>query len=316
VAVGHAMFKIIRASCSLEVILYSSAFRRLKFLGACLKASSTTLAILFFLSNAAVTLQIFLPFHEAWAQNTTVQSSETAGDVNAANNPLTPKITLNLQDYFLPDLNRLDDRSANQFLLRGLIPSDLFGVPQLIRFTLPIATSSTFPSGSDTGLGDLTLFDLVVFRAKGAIFGAGPLLVAPIASSRSLGTGQWQAGGAGVVVIPKAWGQLAVLATYQHSFAGDDSRPIAQLITAQPIITYNLSDGVYLRSTGTWNFDLGNHTSYIPLGFGAGKVWAFGHGNTVNAFIEPQYSVFRSGVGVPVWQIFAGVNFQFAIGKH
>jgi hypothetical protein len=239
-----------------------------------------------------------------------------SGEVNAANSPLTPKITVNLQDYYIPALNRVDDRTANQFLLRGLVPAKIFGMPQLFRFTLPLITNPTFPSGSDTGLGDFTVFDLLVFPTKGAIFGAGPLLVAPIASNRSLGTGKWQAGAAAVVVIPQTWGQMAMLVTYQHSFAGDDSRPVTQVITAQPVVTYNLNDGVYLRSTGTWNVDLGNHTDYIPVGFGVGKVWAFGHGDTLNAFIEPQYSVLRSGAGVPVWQVFAGLNFQFAIGSR
>jgi hypothetical protein len=88
---------------------------------------------------------------------------------------------------------------------------------------------------------------------------------------------------------------------------------VAQLITAQPLITYNLPQGFYLRSTGVWTFDLGNHVSYIPVGLGVGKVWTFGHGNTINAFLEPQYSIFRSGVGVPTWQIFAGINFQFTL---
>lgn len=108
-------------------------------------------------------------------------------------------------------------RQANQFLLRGLIPSNAFGIPQLIRFTLPIATAPTFPSGSDTGLGDL-----------------GPLLVAPTASSRALGSGKWQASAAGVAVAPQKWGLLGVLTTYQHSFAGDDTRPVAQVLTTQP----------------------------------------------------------------------------------
>jgi len=79
-------------------------------------------------------------------------------------------------------------------------------------------------------------------------------------------------------------------------------------------MTYDLANGLYLRSTGVWTFDLGNHTSVIPVGFGVGKVWSFGHGNTVNAFVEPQYAVVHSGAGVPVWQIFAGINLQFAIG--
>jgi hypothetical protein len=195
-----------------------------------------------------------------------------AGDVNAANNPLTPKITVNLQDYLLPSLNRLGNRQGNQFLLRGLVPSDAFGVPQLIRFTLPVATTPTFPSGSDTGLGDLTLFDLVVIPKKSVVFGVGPLLVAPTATSRNTGAGKWQAGAAAVAVAPQSWGLLAGLATYQHSFAGDDSRPLAQVVTAQPIVTYNLPEGFYLRSTGIWTFDLGNYTTTVPIGFGAGKV--------------------------------------------
>ncbi len=237
-----------------------------------------------------------------------------SGDVNAANNPLTPKVTINLQDYFLPSLNRLDGRSGNQFLLRGLVPSDAFGVPQLIRFTLPVVTSPAFPSGTDTGLGDFALFDLVMIPSKPVAFGIGPLLVAPTASSRSLGAGKWQAGLAGVAVAPQHWGILAALVTWQHSFAGDDLRPTTQVLTAQPILTYNLPHGFYLRSSGIWTFDFGNHTSVVPVGLGAGKVWAFGHGNTVNAFVEPQYSVIRSGVGVPTWQVFAGLNLQFAIG--
>ncbi len=217
-------------------------------------------------------------------------SAEAAQDeVNTANNPLTPKFTINLQDYFLPALNRLGNRQANQFLLRGLVPSDAFGIPQLIRFTLPVLTSPTFPSGSNTGLGDLAVFDLAMFPAKGVIFGAGPLLVAPTASNSNLGSGKWQAGGAAVAVVPNSWGLLAGLITYQHSFAGDKSRQIAQVLTAQPIVTYNLANGYYLRSTGVWTFDLGNHTSVVPVGFGAGKVWTFGHGNSINAFVEPQY---------------------------
>jgi len=57
----------------------------------------------------------------------------SARDVNSANNPLTPKITVNLQDYFVPFLNRTSARSGNQFLRRGLVPSDAFGVPQSIK---------------------------------------------------------------------------------------------------------------------------------------------------------------------------------------
>jgi hypothetical protein len=32
---------------------------------------------------------------------------------------------------------------------------------------------------------------------------------------------------------------------------------------------------------------------------------------TVNAFIEPQVTVYKCGEQVPHWQIFAGLNLQF-----
>jgi len=238
-----------------------------------------------------------------------------ANAANEANNPLTPKITLNLQDYYVPELNRLEGTDANQFLLRGLLPSKAFGIPQLIRFTLPVVTSPTF-AGHETGLGDLTLIDFAVFPLnQSLLLGAGPLLVAPTATATSSGAGKWQAGLAGVVVSPQDWGLAAALVTYQHSFAGD-TRHVAELVTFQPIVTYNLPQGFYLRSSGVWTFDRGNHNSYVPVGLGAGKVWTYGAGNNINAFVEPQITTFRSGVGVPTWQIFAGVNFQFALGPR
>jgi hypothetical protein len=61
--------------------------------------------------------------------------------VNDANNPLTSKITLKPHNYDSPEIYGLPDRHANQFLLRGLVQADIAGLPQLIRFTLPVATA-------------------------------------------------------------------------------------------------------------------------------------------------------------------------------
>ena len=238
-------------------------------------------------------------------------------DVNAANNPLTPKITINFQDYYIPNfIGTPGDPEANQFLLRGLIPSDMWGLPQLLRFTLPIATSPAMPSGYVTGLGDLTLMDIFILPKHGEItFGAGPLIVLPTATDTSLGAGKWQVGAAGVVVAPQRWGLLAGLLTYQTSFAGSSDRDDVNLLTFQPIVNVNLSEGWYLRSSATWNFDLQDGDSYIPVGFGIGRVIPLDSGITMNAFVEPQYTVWHDGAGAPRWQIFAGVNFQFPIRK-
>ncbi|WFR97586.1 hypothetical protein [Rhizobium tumorigenes] len=247
----------------------------------------------------------------------TAAAGQEHQDVNDANNPLTPKITVNLQDYYVPSFVDVPGHPhANQFLVRGLVPSDLFGAPQLFRFTLPVAISPEVPHGYVTGLGDLTLMDIFILPKQGDItFGAGPLIVAPTATDKSLGNGKWQAGGAGIVVAPQEWGLLAGLGTYQTSFAGQHEREDVNLLTFEPIVNVNLKDGWYLRSTATWNFNLGNGASYIPVGFGVGKVFQLDKGVTMNAFIEPQYTVWNDGSGAPRWQVFAGVNFQFPIHR-
>lgn len=253
----------------------------------------------------------------AWAIAAPVAAQEAHDSVNEANNPLTPKITINLQNYYIPDfIDAPGEPHANQFLIRGLIPSDAFGFPQLFRFTLPIATSPDNPSGYVTGLGDLTLIDLFILPKVGDVtFAAGPVLVIPTATDAQLGSGKWQAGAAGVVVAPQDWGLLGGLVTYQASFAGADSRDDVSLLTVQPIVNVNLKDGWYLRSSATWNFNLENGASYIPIGAGVGKVFQLEKGITMNAFLEPQYTVWHDGPGAPRWQIFAGLNFQFPIGR-
>ncbi|WP_428428629.1 hypothetical protein [Pararhizobium sp.] len=247
----------------------------------------------------------------------TTVSAQEHEDINAANNPLTPKITINFHNYFIPDfIDVPKDKHANQFLLRGLIPSDAFGLPQLIRFTLPVATSPGVPDGYVTGIGDLTLIDLFVLPKAGDVtFAAGPVLVIPTASEDELGSGKWQAGAAGVVVAPQSWGLLGGLVTYQASFAGSDLRDDVNLLTVQPIVNVNLDKGFYLRSTATWNFNMENGASCIPVGLGIGKVFQLDKGITMNAFVEPQYTVWHDGPGAPRWQIFAGLNFQFPIGN-
>jgi hypothetical protein len=142
------------------------------------------------------------------------------------------------------------------------------------------------------------------------------LLVAPTASDDVLGSGKWQAGPAVAVVAPQKWGLAAALVQHQQSFAGDEDRPDVSLLTVQPILTYNLPQGWYLRSSGIWNFDFVNDNYFIPVGLGAGKVWKVDKGTTANLFIEPQYTIWEdAGPGIPRWQIFVGFNLQFAVGK-
>ena len=141
--------------------------------------------------------------------------------------------------------------------------------------------------GPNTGVGDLTVYDFLLFQACGTTLGAGPLIAAPTAKGDAYGSGKWQAGAAGIVIAPHNWGLLAVLATYQHSFSGNSSSPIGQLTSVQPFFIDNFPHGFYFRSTGVWTFDTFHHVQNIPLGSGVGKVWTSSHGDIANLYIEP-----------------------------
>jgi hypothetical protein len=101
------------------------------------------------------------------------RAQEASGNAtNEANNPLTPKITINLQDYYTPSFYGPLNSDANSLLLRGLIPMKLGGLPQLLRFTLPYSVNPS-PEGYADGLGDLTLFDLFVLPSKPVLLRLG-----------------------------------------------------------------------------------------------------------------------------------------------
>jgi len=241
--------------------------------------------------------------------------AQSTEQMNDANNPLTPTITANVQDQWAPQLYD-SDNSTNALLLRGVLPHLLGGVPQILRATLPIATApSTSGNGNTTGLGDLNLFDLAVFKGQGFVLGIGPQLTIPTASDHALGTGKWQGGLAAVAVAPQPWGLIGGLVTWQHSFAGEADRPTQNNLSAQPFFIYNLPQGVYVRSTATWNFDLERSNYVIPIGGGVGKVFVQSDGTTINVFAEPQWTVAHHGAGQPKFQLFAGVNLQFPIKK-
>jgi hypothetical protein len=270
-------------------------------------------------------------------------SSVSAEQVSKANNPLSTMNALNIQDSYQPMLYSIPNASANTMFLRGTMVAGR----QIIRATLPVVT---LPSGYEifdllppaipnitrtrssisatdslasapvvsinygSGLGDFNIFDLIRLSSDSSAtqLAAGPQLVAPTATNRALGSGKWQAGLAGAVVHPLAGGSvLGMLLTWQHSFAGQQARAGTNSFTFQPSGTFSLGGGYYVRSSGTWSFDAIADRYLIPVGIGVGKVFKAGQA-VANAFIEPQFSVYHQGIGMPSIQIFAGINLQWS----
>lgn len=237
-------------------------------------------------------------------------ASPAGAQQNVANNPLTDIPAIQVQNYLQPVMSGQPGSGADQPFLRGIVPHDTFGWPQLMRASLAAGTTVWGPAGTESGLGDLTLFDVPLIQLANAKLGIGPLLILPTATSPALGERKWQGGVQGVVSAPYAWGLAAALVAYQQAFDGS-----ARSLTVQPFLFYNLSDGFYVRSSGIATVDFGRQRAVVPLGLGIGRVRQLADGNVLNMYLEPQYSVVQSGIGQPSFQVFAGFNIQFPPGR-
>ena len=236
-----------------------------------------------------------------------------ASDAAQANNPLANMTAFNMQNYYIGDVSGTD-RDANQFWFRYAQPFSLGESNWLLRGSLPVNTYPTPPGGSHkTGLGDLNLFAswLIDTGNPAVSFGFGPQITAPTATEDSLGTEKWSAGLVNVLFDASSTKfQYGYLASWQHSFAGENNRSDVNLGTFQPFLFYQLGGGTYLRAAPIWVYNFQNDRYSVPMGLGIGQV--IKHQSTVyNFFIEPQGSVADHGPGQPRWQIFAGLNLQF-----
>ena len=236
-----------------------------------------------------------------------VDATGAENDANTANNPLTVIPAVVLQNYLQPLLKGNSSAGANQPILRAVVPIQAFGGSNLLRLSLPVASSVWDSNGSTTGIGDLTMFSVRIFPLSSSTgIGVGPLLVAPTASDTALGAREWQLGAQATVSSHFNWGLLAALVSYQQSVEGD-----ANALTIQPFVFRNLGQGYYLRSSGIINFDTRSGDGVIPIGLGVGKVTRLANGNIINVYVEPQVSVYSRGNGQPEFQVFAGFNIQF-----
>jgi hypothetical protein len=193
-------------------------------------------------------------------------STGEAGNVGQDTDPTKP-VAFSLRDEFA----RLRDyASLNFFIFRldrltleGLAPAGpVRGV--LTRIDLPVVTSSN-PSTTETGLGDIYLQALVAPRITGPfVIAAGTGLQFPTASSASLGTGKWILA---PVIVPMWFfpreGYAYIKCQDWFSFAGQSSRSA---------VHYLIVTGLFLRRiTKQWwtLLDVESNTDWLD----DGKTW-------------------------------------------
>jgi hypothetical protein len=238
-----------------------------------------------------------------------------AGGISAeqmakANNPLADMNALNFQNSWVPAIRGVPDDYINTMNVRPVMVAGR----QIIRATIPLTTAPLGGGPYASGLGDINIFDAIKLTGDGSKtdIAVGPLLVVPSATDDALGQGKWQAGGAVVAIHPLSGGSLlGALVTYQTDFAGNEDRSGTSILASQPLVTLSMGGGYYVRSTATWVFDLENDRALMPLGIGMGRVFK-GLGGIVNAFVEPQFTVYSKGDSQPAFQLFMGLNLQWS----
>lgn len=238
-------------------------------------------------------------------------SGASSSALNDANNPLANMMGVNLHNYYAPRLNEVPDASANTLWLRAITPYKRL-IP---RLSIPVQMRSDPAGGTVTGLGDLNVFAAVVVTPddSSAVFGLGPIYVAPTATSDSLGSGTHQLGLTGILVWTRGPLLLGALTDWQTSVTDRDSPDAVNMLVFQYLMMLQVGQGYYIRSAPIWTFGLEDSDYVIPFGLGVGKVVVMG--NTVfNAFLEPQFTIAADGVGMPTFQLFAGLNVQFLTG--
>jgi hypothetical protein len=171
------------------------------------------------------------------------------------------------------------------------------------------------PGDGATGLGDInySLF-FSPFEYDKAIWGIGPSITLPTATSDQLGSEKWSTGPTAVVLFQPKWGTYGMLGRHLWSFAGDSDRDDVNQSLLEPFVNYNLPNGWYLITdiiiTANWEADSSN-TWTVPLGGGVGKLFKIGN-QAMNARMEAYYNVEKPD-NAPDWQW--GFTIQFLFPK-
>jgi hypothetical protein len=162
-------------------------------------------------------------------------------------------------------------------------------------------------------VGDINqIFAITPSHPSTLIWGAGPVLSYPTASSPSFGSGKFSGGPTLVaLVMPGDW-VIGALAHNMWSFAGAGDRDRVNLLTLEPFIYYNFSDGSYLTSnptiTANW-IARGRDRWTVPVGGGAGKLFMVG-GQAIDAQFGLYYNVLHPSLASD-WQFRFDVSFIF-----
>lgn len=185
----------------------------------------------------------------------------------AASDPTDSVTSIMISDWWSYDYHGLDDGEDNSIYVRAAIPFTVGGRGNIFRVSMPLITDHPV---LDSGIGDASIFNLVVYERSWGRFGVGAVALIPTGGS-SRGADQWAVGPAIGFVAQPAEG-LLMGAFNQNLFHVTGDQELGQadvnVSQVQPIIVKSLGDG---WSIGTSEMQIAydweaSRFSSLPLG--------------------------------------------------
>jgi len=181
----------------------------------------------------------------------------------------------------------------------------------------PSVTATYLPGpGAQFGLEDLqaSLF-LTPAGATKWIWGLGPIVQLPTATTDELGTGRWSAGPTGALIYSSGPWLNGVLTYHLASFAGDRHRSSVNQTYIEPEVSYSFASGWYVQCdpalTYDWTADSADAWS-IPMGADIGDALTIGA--QAMSFQLGVYDFLKRPDGGPEWLMRAQVTLLFPAG--
>lgn len=240
--------------------------------------------------------------------------SDAAELAKKLSNPVASLISLPFQNNLDAGIGS-ENGYKNTTNIQPVIPLSLNAKWNVItRVILPVIAQQNVygKSGSQFGLGDIvaSAFLSPSQPKNGLIWGAGPVLLLPVATDKLLG-GQKFGIGPTALILKQAHGwTYGALANQIWSVAGNADRSSISAMYLQPFLTYNYKSGAGLGVSGeiTQNWIASNTTAYIiPSISGITKLGS----QIVSLGIGPRIQVAGPSSGKSNFGIRASVTFVF-----
>jgi hypothetical protein len=246
---------------------------------------------------SAVLAQVAPPGSNSPAQaaaSAPAASSDADALAKATQNPVASLISVPIQNnsnFAVGPYNRTQDVLNIQPVIPARISENWMLISRIIQ---PIVwqPASTQPTGGEYGFGDINpTFFLSPAKPGKLIWGVGPTMVFPTATSTALGQGKLSFGPSVVALVQPGHWTLGFLINNVWSVAGSSHRPSVNQMTLQYFITYNLQKGWNINSgpivTANWHNQAGGESAdgddtppggrwTVPFGGGVGRVMRLG----------------------------------------